>query len=275
MAPHELASLEWLTRQPFLLAPNRVYRVWKGGALLDRLQGKPQSEDSHFPEEWVGSTTVSRLPDRDPEEGLSRVALPDGSAVLLKSLVEAFPEAMLGAAHVARYGRQLAVLCKLLDSAVRLPIQCHPNRDFAWRHLRSEFGKTVIKHNVKIIGHAAFGFLLNFGKIVHNYIGPLFMADEMMARQSGEARTRHVRFLVVDEPAARRVRSHAGHQLAPGDFQNVAACQAENPENQQACRASQLAHEVVEVEGGQQQGHRKSGPGEFRVGCPLAYVGIR
>ena len=138
----ELAALEGLTRQPLLLLPNRVYRVWQGGALLDRLQGKPRPEDSHFPEEWVGSTTVSRLPDRDPEEGLSRVALPDGSPVLLKSLVEAFPEAMLGAAHVARYGRQLGVLCKLLDSAVRLPIQCHPDRSFARQYLHSEFGKT-------------------------------------------------------------------------------------------------------------------------------------
>jgi formate dehydrogenase subunit gamma len=35
------------------------------------------------------------------------------------------------------------------------------------------FGKHVL---VPIIGHAAFGFLLNLGKIVHNYIGPLFMA---------------------------------------------------------------------------------------------------
>jgi mannose-6-phosphate isomerase len=138
----ELAALEGLTRQPLLLFPNRVYRVWQGGALLDHLQGKPYPEDSHFPEEWVGSTTVSRLPDRDPEEGLSRVAPPDGSPVLLKSLVEAFPEPMLGAAHVARYGRQLGVLCKLLDSAVRLPIQCHPDRAFAREYLHSEFGKT-------------------------------------------------------------------------------------------------------------------------------------
>ena len=36
------------------------------------------------------------------------------------------------------------------------------------------FGKHVL---VPIIGHAAFGFLLNLGKIVHNYIGPLFMAS--------------------------------------------------------------------------------------------------
>ncbi|MGE5851101.1 MAG: class I mannose-6-phosphate isomerase [Candidatus Methylomirabilota bacterium] len=110
--------------------------------MLDRLQGRPRPEDAHFPEEWVGSTTTTRLPGRPADEGLSRVVLPDGPPVLLKSLVEAFPEAMLGAAHVARHGRELAVLCKILDTAMRLPIQCHPDQSFARRHLDSDFGKT-------------------------------------------------------------------------------------------------------------------------------------
>jgi mannose-6-phosphate isomerase len=125
-----------------MLAPNRVYRVYKGGALLDRLQGKPQPEDNHFPEDWVGSTTVSRLAGRPPDEGLSRVLLPDGSTVVLKSLIEKFSEAMLGAAHFTRHGAELGVLCKLLDAAMRLPIQCHPDRGFARQYLRSDFGKT-------------------------------------------------------------------------------------------------------------------------------------
>ena len=142
MALQELASLEWLARQPLRLAQNRVYRVWKGGALLDRLQGKPHPEDSHFPEEWAGSTTVTRLAGRPPDEGLSRVMLPDGSTVVLKSLIEAFPEAILGASHVARHGAELGVLCKLLDASMRLPIQCHPDRAFARQYLCSDFGKT-------------------------------------------------------------------------------------------------------------------------------------
>jgi hypothetical protein len=45
---------------------------------------------------------------------LSRITLPDGSTVLLKTLVEAFPEAMLGPAHMAGHGKELGVLCKLL-----------------------------------------------------------------------------------------------------------------------------------------------------------------
>jgi len=98
------ASLASLTRRPLPLARNRVYRLWRGGALLDRMQGQPDPADRNLPEEWVGSTTVSRLPGRPSDEGLSRITLPDGGAVVLKELIEAFPEAMLGAAHVAHLG---------------------------------------------------------------------------------------------------------------------------------------------------------------------------
>jgi len=129
-------------RQPLRLARNRVYRNYRGGALLDRWQGVTQPTDGHFPEEWVGSTTVSRLPGRPKDEGLSQVLLPDGSTAILKELIEQNPEAMLGTAHVSRHGRELAVLCKVLDSAMRLPIQVHPDRVFAKRYCNSDFGKT-------------------------------------------------------------------------------------------------------------------------------------
>jgi mannose-6-phosphate isomerase len=142
MPSQRLADLASLTRQPLPLARNRVYRLWRGGALLDRLQGQPDPADRNVPEEWVGSTTVSRLPGRPPDEGLSRIRLPDGGSVALKDLIEAFPEAMLGSAHVAHLGPELGVLCKLLDSAARLPVQCHPSAAFARQHLGSSFGKT-------------------------------------------------------------------------------------------------------------------------------------
>ena len=157
-------SLASLTRRPLPLARNRVYRVWRGGALLDRMQGQPDPADRNVPEEWVGSTTVSRLPGRPSDEGLSRIALPDGGAVVLKELIEAFPEAMLGAAHVARLGTELGVLCKLLDSAARLPIQSHPSAAFARQHLGSQFGKTEswLILGTRTIGgetpHILFGF---------------------------------------------------------------------------------------------------------------------
>jgi len=131
-----------LIKQPLPLLRNRVYRLWRGGALLDRFQGQPDPADGNVPEEWVGSVTVSRLPGRPSDEGLGRVRLPDGSAVVLKDLIEALPEDMLGAQHVARLGPDLGVLCKLLDSAMRLPVQCHPDAAFARQYLGSNFGKT-------------------------------------------------------------------------------------------------------------------------------------
>jgi mannose-6-phosphate isomerase len=73
---------------------------------------------------------------------LSRVSLPDGAAVVLKDLIEAHPQLMLGEKHVSRLGADLGVLCKLLDSAMRLPVQCHPDAAFARQHLGSNFGKT-------------------------------------------------------------------------------------------------------------------------------------
>jgi mannose-6-phosphate isomerase len=142
MASTRLADLAPLTKQPLPLARNRVYRLWRGGALLDRLQGQTDPADRNVPEEWAGSTTVSRLPGRPPDEGLSRVPLPDGSTIVLRDLIESFPEGMLGASHAARLGAELGVLCKLLDSAARLPVQCHPSAAFAKRHLGSNFGKT-------------------------------------------------------------------------------------------------------------------------------------
>ena len=158
MPDDRMAELGWLTRTPLLLAANRVYRSWKGGALLDTLQGSARPTDTHFPEEWIASTTVTRLPNRPPDEGLSRVLAGNGT-VPLKELIEAFPEPMLGEAHVRQYGRDLGLLCKLLDSAERLSIQTHPDRNFARRHLRSNFGKTeswIVLETRKIGGEAPY-----------------------------------------------------------------------------------------------------------------------
>ncbi|MBA3401629.1 MAG: mannose-6-phosphate isomerase, partial [Actinobacteria bacterium] len=69
------------------LLPNRVYRFYRGGALIGKLRGKPE-EDDFFPEDWIGSVTLARNPGRDdPEEGLSRLA--DGRP--LRDAVEADP----------------------------------------------------------------------------------------------------------------------------------------------------------------------------------------
>ncbi|CAN5279113.1 class I mannose-6-phosphate isomerase [soil metagenome] len=120
------------------LLPTRVYRFYRGGALIGKLRGRPE-EDEFFPEDWIGSVTLARNPGRDdPEEGLSRLA--DGRP--LRDAVEADPVSWLGEEHVARFGTSTGLLVKLLDSAERLPVHAHPDRAFAHEALDSPFGKT-------------------------------------------------------------------------------------------------------------------------------------
>jgi len=120
------------------LLPNRVYRFYRGGALIGKLRGRPE-EDEFFPEDWIGSVTLARNPGRDdPEEGLSRLA--DGRP--LRDAVEADPVTWLGEEHVARFGTSTGLLVKLLDSAERLPVHAHPDRAFASEAFDSPFGKT-------------------------------------------------------------------------------------------------------------------------------------
>src|SRR5439155_2332873 len=53
--------------------PARVYRFYRGGAMIDRLRGEPE-RDGEFPEDWVASVTAARNPGRDePEAGLARL----------------------------------------------------------------------------------------------------------------------------------------------------------------------------------------------------------
>ena len=102
-----------------------------------------------MPEEWLASTVpaLNGSNSLGPLEGLSRVRQSDGSAgPLFRDLIAADPKGLLGSGRT-EYGQRtgradaFGVLCKFLDSAVRLPIQCHPDRDFARKHLRSEHGK--------------------------------------------------------------------------------------------------------------------------------------
>jgi mannose-6-phosphate isomerase len=108
--------------------PTRVYRFYRGGALIDRLRGEPAG-DGAYPEDWVGSVVAANNPGRDePEAGLTR--LEDGR--LLRDAIRESP---------ADWGTP-DVLVKLLDPAERLPVHAHPDRKFARRNLGSEYGKT-------------------------------------------------------------------------------------------------------------------------------------
>ena len=105
-----------------------MYRFYRGGALIDRLHGRPE-QDGDYPEEWIGSVVAANNPGRDePEAGLSRLE----SGQLLRDAIRLQRE---------RWGMP-EILVKLLDPAERLPVHAHPNREFARVHLGSDYGKT-------------------------------------------------------------------------------------------------------------------------------------
>ncbi len=118
---------------------NRVRRAYYGGKRIDRFMGKENPTDGRYPEEWLASTAVAFNPDKPvPNEGLS--VLENGS--YFKELLEKAPEKLLGKRLSEKHGGKQSILVKLLDSAERLVIQCHPTIEFAKEHFDSPFGKT-------------------------------------------------------------------------------------------------------------------------------------
>jgi mannose-6-phosphate isomerase len=110
------------------IRPTRVFRFYRGGALIDRLRGEA-GHDGDFPEDWVGSVVPANNPGRDePDAGLTRLA----GGRLLRDAAAADPV----------YWGTPDVLVKLLDPAVRLPVHAHPDRAFAREHCHSAYGKT-------------------------------------------------------------------------------------------------------------------------------------
>lgn len=131
---------------PMKLTNERVWRTYLGGKMLDELHGISDSEDGHFPEEWIGSLISARNAGREwkQDEGLCRLAA--DPHIYLKEIIEAAPETYLGRAHVDSVGTSAGVLVKLIDSSERLAIQVHPDREQALKLFHSIYGKTECWH---------------------------------------------------------------------------------------------------------------------------------
>lgn len=119
--------------KPVSLPANQPRQFYRGGAAIAELRGDPTADTG--PEDWVASTTA-----RFGAAPAGLTALPDG--VLLRDAVAADPVGWLGAAHVAEFGADTALLVKLLDAGQRLPVHCHPSNGFAASHLDCRHGKT-------------------------------------------------------------------------------------------------------------------------------------
>ncbi|HEU4900340.1 MAG TPA: class I mannose-6-phosphate isomerase [Actinomycetota bacterium] len=122
--------------KPIPLAANRFPRFYRGGSAIDELRGgAPGAEGAFFPEDWVGSTTAAF---GSGGEGLTRLE----AGRTLREAIHSDPEGFLGRRHAEAYGDDPALLVKLLHAGERLPVHCHPDRDFARHHLGCPWGKT-------------------------------------------------------------------------------------------------------------------------------------
>jgi mannose-6-phosphate isomerase len=136
-------AIQAAIRRPLPLPYHPLYRFYEGGSLTRQFRGLPDRPDDWWSEDWVGS--VTRAGNDDPEgrpQGLSEVDIPGVGAVPLATIIEAFPEAMVGEAFASRWGPISGVLVKLLSPAGQVPLHAHPSREWAERHLGSRFGKT-------------------------------------------------------------------------------------------------------------------------------------
>ena len=122
-----------MINNPIFFEKNRVARVYTGGKLLGDFLGDGSS-DGFYPEEWIASAVRAiNKGSVDPKEGVSK---PIGSDLYFDELLMHNKYEMLGPQG------KLRILVKYLDSAIRLPAQAHPDKDFSRAHFHSEYGKT-------------------------------------------------------------------------------------------------------------------------------------
>lgn len=130
-----MKDVKKIVREPIFFERNRVYRIYKGGMPYKALfnDGFDDGTDNMFPEEWVASKVKAINPKYFGErDGVSVIK---GTNIFFDDLLKDYKEDLLG-------DRKYDCLVKFLDSAVRLPFQVHPTKDFSRKYFNSEYGKT-------------------------------------------------------------------------------------------------------------------------------------
>lgn len=115
---------------PLQFAPILKERLW-GGVKLNTLLNKPIHSD-FMGESWEISTV---------EGDVSVVSNGFFSGKSLNTLIDQYPEAILGIDVYKRFGKQFPLLFKFLDARQDLSIQVHPDDELAKKRHNS-FGKT-------------------------------------------------------------------------------------------------------------------------------------
>ncbi len=118
--------------EPIFFEKNRVFRVYIGGKLFSDFFGD-DSTDGYYPEEWVASS-VKALNEgsTDEYEGVSKIK---GTDLYLNDAIDKYKSEILGERE------DLGILTKILDSAIRLPVQAHPDKAFSEKYFSSKYGK--------------------------------------------------------------------------------------------------------------------------------------
>ena len=99
------------------ILPTRVFRIYRGGYLLEKFRGIKNPQDSDYPEDWILSLVKAIQPYGISNESISRVKSIKGIDNL-EELIKHFSEDILGKEHIKRFGNSLNLLvnfpCKLI-----------------------------------------------------------------------------------------------------------------------------------------------------------------
>jgi len=121
--------------KPIFFERNRIFRIYKGGLLFHNFFGDV-AEDGNYPEEWIASCVrAMNLHSDNEKEGISRIK---GTELYLDDILKQHPQEILGDCP------KWDILVKMLDSGIRLPMQCHPDRAFSQQYFNSEYGKAEL-----------------------------------------------------------------------------------------------------------------------------------
>jgi hypothetical protein len=115
--------------QPLLFAPNRVWRLYTGGMLLDEFTGTKDGSDGHFPEDWLASTVMAKNGEHSqaPDEGLAKVITDGKSSVSLQEILTSCGASILGSKHYSIrpfYASTWTPLCDCPSNVI--PMQQQP-----------------------------------------------------------------------------------------------------------------------------------------------------
>lgn len=127
-----MADIQKILHGPIFFEKNRVGRVYMGGALFADFFGD-DSTDGFEPEEWVASSVkaINKI-SKGEKEGVSQIR---GTDLYFDDLLRDYADELLGDR------KEFGVLTKVLDSAIRLPAQAHPDKAFSRKYFGSDYGK--------------------------------------------------------------------------------------------------------------------------------------